>query len=137
MASIHQEISVDVSADQAWAALRQVGQTDALFAPVLSGCQLDGDNRIVKFANGMVLHERILDVDDRRRRVAYAAVDGPGMTYHHASMQIIEAGAGRSVFVWVTDFLPEDVRANLAQLIEQGTAALKRNLEAPQSSETR
>jgi Polyketide cyclase / dehydrase and lipid transport len=137
MASIHQEIPVDVSADQAWAALRQVGQADTLFAPVLNGCQLDGDNRIVKFANGMVLHERILDVDDRRRRVAYAAVDGPGMTYHHASMQIIEAGAGRSVFVWVTDFLPEDVRANLAQLIEQGTAALKRNLEAPQSSETR
>ena len=137
MASIHQEISVDVSADQAWAALRQVGQADALFAPVLNGCQLDGDNRIVKFANGMVLHERILDVDDRRRRVAYAAVDGPGMTYHHASMQIVEAGAGRSLFVWVTDFLPEDVRANLAQLIEQGTAALKRNLEAPRSSETR
>ena len=137
MASIHQEISVDVSADQAWAALRQVGQADALFAPVLSGCQLDGDNRIVKFANGMVLHERILDVDDRRRRVAYAAVDGPGMTYHHASMQIVEAGAGRSLFVWVTDFLPEDVRANLAQLIEQGTAALKRNLEASRSSETR
>ena len=84
-----------------------------------------------------MLHERILDVDDRRRRVAYAAVDGPGMTYHHASMQIVEVGAGRSLFVWVTDFLPEDVRANLAQLIEQGTAALKRNLEASRSSETR
>ena len=102
MASIHEQLAVEVGADEAWAALRLVGEPHKLFAPVLIDGQLDGDTRTVKFANGMVVQERILDVDDKRRRVAYSAVNGPGMTYHHASMQVIDAGPGRCVFVWIT-----------------------------------
>ena len=90
MASIHEQLAVEVGADEAWAALRLVGEPHKLFAPVLVDGQLDGDTRTVKFANGMVVQERILDVDDKRRRVAYSAVNGPGMTYHHASMQLLE-----------------------------------------------
>ena len=129
MASIHKEIAVEVEPDAAWAALRNVGDAHRLFAPVLTECRLEGDVRTVRFANGMVLHEQILDVDDARRRVAYAAVDGPGMTYHHASMRVLEAGPGSCRFVWVTDCLPAGIRDNIAPLIEQGTAAFKRNLE--------
>ena len=129
MASIHKEIAVEVEPEAAWAALRNVGDAHRLFAPVLTECRLEGDVRTVRFANGMVLHEQILDVDDARRRVAYAAVDGPGMTYHHASMQVVEAGRGTCRFVWTTDFLPAGIRDNIAPLIEQGAAAFKRNLE--------
>jgi hypothetical protein len=130
MASIHEQLAVEVGADEAWAALRLVGEPHKLFAPVLVDGQLDGDTRTVKFANGMVVQERILDVDDKKRRVAYSAVNGPGMTYHHASMQVLEAGPGRCVFVWITDFLPPDIAGNLTPLIEQGAKALKANLEA-------
>ena len=62
-------------------------------------------------------------------RVAYAVFDGPGMTYHHASMQVVEAGPGTCRFVWTTDFLPAGVRDNIAPLIDQGAAAFKSNLE--------
>ena len=62
-----------------------------LFAPVLADCRLDDGIRTVRFANGMVVREQILGVDDERRRMAYAALDAPGMTYHHASMQVIDA----------------------------------------------
>ena len=130
MASIHEQLAIEVGADEAWAALRLVGEPHKLFAPVLVDGQLDGDTRTVKFANGMVVQERILDVDDKRRRVAYSAVNGPGMTYHHASMQVIDAGPGRCLFVWITDFLPPEIAGNLAPLIEQGAKALKANLEA-------
>ena len=130
MASIHEQLAVEVGADEAWAALRLVGEPHKLFAPVLVDGQLDGDTRTVKFANGMVVQERILDVDDKRRRVAYSAVNGPGMTYHHASMQVIDAGPGRCLFVWITDFLPPEIAGNLAPLIEQGAKALKAKLEA-------
>jgi hypothetical protein len=129
MASIYRELAVDVGADTAWAALRLVGDAHKLFAPVLADAQLDGDTRTVRFANGMILHERILDLDDEKRRVAYTAVDGPGMTYHHASMQIVSAGPDRCLFVWITDFLPQGIRGNLVPLIEQGSNALKTNLE--------
>ena len=73
-----------------------------------------------RFANGMVVRERILDIDESSRRVAYTALDGPGMSYHHASMQIVEGGQGRCRFVWITDFLPAELKGTLAPLIELG-----------------
>ena len=130
MASITQRITVDVAADTAWSALRNVADAHKLFAPVLSDSQLSGDTRTVRFANGMVVREHIIDVDDAERRVAYTVLDGPGMTYHHASMRVENAGPGHCLFVWTTDFLPSDAETSLAPLIEQGASALKRNLEA-------
>ena len=130
MASIYQEIEVDVAPEKAWAALRQVGEAHRLFAPVLAGCELNGDTRTVRFTNGMVLRERILDVDEDRRRVAYTAIDAPGMTYHHASMQVVGTREGHSLFAWVSDFLPHEVGQQIAPLVEQGMKALKSNLEA-------
>ena len=130
MASIHHQISVQVDAARAWKALRSVGDAHKLFAPVLVEGRLEGDTRTVTFANGMTVHERILDVDDTRRRVAYAVLDGPGMSYHHASMHIVESGPGQSEFVWITDFLPDELRTTLTPLIEQGSGALKANLES-------
>ena len=129
MATIHHQVAVEVGADEAWAALRLVGEAHKLFAPVLVDGHLEREIRTVRFANGMVARERIIDVDDERRRVAYSVVDGPGMSYHHASMQVVDAGPGCCQFIWITDFLPTDIRGNLLPLIEQGARALKNNLE--------
>ena len=130
MASIHHEVEVNVAAEKAWAALRHVAEPHRLFDPVLSDAELEGDTRTVRFANGMVVQERILDVDDDHRRVAYSVLDGPGMAYHHASMQVVEAGPGRCRFIWITDFLPPEIRGTIAPLVEAGGKALKTNLEA-------
>src|SRR6185503_7470363 len=129
MASIHKELTIDVGIEKAWVALCEVANAHKLFAPVLADARLDGEVRTAKFANGMVVHERILDVDDDRRRVSYTATDVPGMAFHHASMQLVDAGPGRCRFVWITDFHPKEMGANLAPLIEAGTSALKANLE--------
>lgn len=129
MPSIHSQVLVDVGLDVAWDEVRKVGDAHTLFAPVLQDSRLHGDTRTVRFADGMIVRERILDLDDARRRVAYTATDVPGMTYHHASMQIADAGPGRCLFIWITDFMPAEIRPTLATLIEQGTKALKTNLE--------
>jgi hypothetical protein len=129
MASIHEELAVDVSSAEAWEALRQVQNAHKLFSPVTIDGQLVGDIRTVTFANGMVARERILNIDDDRRRVAYTVLDAPGMSYHHASMQVMDAGLGRCVFHWTTDFLPPEAGSSLTPLIQQGARALKRNLE--------
>jgi hypothetical protein len=139
MPSIHRDAVIDVGAEVAWAALRDVGNARACFAPVLTSSREADGVRTVVFANGTEVRERILDVCDDARRVAYAALDAPGLAYHHASMQIEIAGPGRCRFVWITDVLPADAVPAIAPLIEQGTAALKRNLEAlataPRASE--
>lgn len=129
MASIRKDIVIDVGVEPAWAALRCVDAPQALFAPVLSGAEMRGDVRTVHFADGGVVRERILDVDEGHRRIAYAVLDPQGMSYHHASMQLDIAGPGRCVFTWITDFLPAEAAIGLQPLIERGAAALKQNLE--------
>src|SRR5215204_99479 len=106
MASIRKEIVIDTGLEPAWDALRRVDEAHTLFAPVLTDAHLEGDLRTVRFANGMVVRERILHVDEEHRRVAYAVLDPRGMSYHHASMQVDVAGPGRCAFVWITDFVP-------------------------------
>ena len=127
MASIHSEKLVQVPAEQAWAALRDTANPHRLFAGVLTDARIDGDLRTVTFANGMVAKERIVDIDDQNRRMAYAV---QGMFDHHsASMQIYPEGATRCRFVWIADLLPNDKAAMVAELMEQGSDALVRNLE--------
>jgi len=129
MASIHREEIVKIPADRAWAALRDVGRPDILFADVLVDGRIDGDIRTVTFANGMVVRERIVDIDDSNRRVAYTVIDGI-FEHHAASMQIVPDGDGRCRFVWISDFLPNEHMEFVAPLVEAGAKALVRNLEA-------
>ena len=129
MASIHHEIDIEVSADEAWRALRQMGLAHRLFAGVLIDGRIDGDVRTVTFANGLVTRERIIDVDDERRRVAYSVIEGTPMSHHNASMEIVEAGPGSCRFIWVADFLPEDFGPTMLPLMEAGAEAMKKVLE--------
>jgi hypothetical protein len=129
MPSIHSQVLLDVGLDVAWGELRKMGEACRLFAPVLADSRVHGETRTVRFADGHIVHERILDVDDSRRRLSYTATDVPGMTFHHASMQIADAGPGRCLFIWITDYLPAEMGARIGPLVEQGTRALKANLE--------
>ena len=129
MASITEQVSVAVDAQRAWQALRDVGRAHVLFAPVLVAGSIAGEIRTVTFANGMVVRERILDVDEEHMRVAYAALEPQGMTHHHASMEVVEDGPGRCHFVWITDVHPAAVADSIRPLITEGAQALKKNLE--------
>jgi hypothetical protein len=128
MPCIRRDVMVEVGIEEAWDALRRVGDARELFTPVLADSRLDGDVRSVRFASGMEARERILDVDETHRRVAYAVIDSP-LAYHHASMHLETAGPGRCQFVWLTDFLPAEAAEMLTPLIDQGTAAFKQNVE--------
>ena len=70
----------------------------------------------------MVVHERIVDVDDDARRLAYTVVDGP-FTHHHATFAVTAEPDGTSVLTWVSDLLPDDVAPMVEDLMDQGAAA--------------
>lgn len=129
MASITKDIPLTADADTVWSALRDVGQVHRLFAGVLTDAQLDGDTRVVTFANGFVARERIIDIDDDARRVAYAVVDGP-FQHHHASMAVFADPGGGSRLVWTTDLLPDDLAPMVAGLVDQGASAVQRTMGA-------
>ena len=129
MASIRKEIALAVRAEAVWDALRDVGAVHRrLAAGFVTDTRLDGDARIVTFANGLVARELIVDVDDKARRVAYAVVGGR-LSHHHATMQVVADGDGRCRLVWVADLMPHDMAGAIGGMMEQGAAAMKRTLE--------
>jgi carbon monoxide dehydrogenase subunit G len=129
MASIHKEIRLAASAKDVWDAVRDIGNIHKRVCPgFLTDCRMDGpDARVVTFANGMVVKELIIDVDDETRRVAWAA-EGGRTTHYNASMQIFPEGEGCRA-VWIADLLPNDMAGPIAGMIDQGLAAMKRRLD--------
>jgi hypothetical protein len=124
MASITKQIQLTADVRAVWDALRDVGHVHERLCPgVLTATEVDGDARVVTFANGLVARERIIDIDDGARRVAYAVVDGP-FTHHHASMQVTAEPSGGSTLTWVTDLLPDDVAPMVTELVDAGAAAM-------------
>jgi carbon monoxide dehydrogenase subunit G len=128
MASIRREFAIEAPAEKVWDAVRDVGAAHRrLFPGVLTDVCLDGDARIVTFANGLVVREAIVDLDDETRRFAWTA-SGGRLTHHHASMQVFAEGERRSRLLWVTDLLPNELHADIAALVDAGTAALMKAL---------
>jgi carbon monoxide dehydrogenase subunit G len=130
MASIRKEILVDAPADRVWDALRDVGAVHTRLArQMVLDTRLEGDSRVVTFANGEVVRERIVAIDDRSRRLAYAAV-GWRTLHHNASFEVVPEGNGRSRLIWITDLLPDSLADLVGGFMEQGSVAIKQTLEA-------
>ena len=128
MSSIWWEEMIAVPAEIGWASLRRVDRAHELFSPVLVDGRISGDIRTVTFANGLVVRERIVDVDEARQRICYTVLDGV-FEHHSASMQIVPIDAKTCRFVWITDFLPAEKGDMVKPLVEQGSKALARNIE--------
>ena len=129
MASIYRDVAIDASAEHVWAAIRDVGAVHTRFArDMVLDTRLDGNDRIVTFANGEVVRERIVGIDDRRRRLAYAVVEWR-TTHHNASFQVVPDGEARCRLVWITDLLPDAMAALVEGFVDQGCAAITRTLE--------
>jgi Polyketide cyclase / dehydrase and lipid transport len=131
MASIRKELVIEAAAEQVWGALRDVGAVHTRLArDMVLDTRLEGESRVVTFANGEVVRERIVDIDHRARRLAYAVVDWR-TTHHNASFQVFPEGDARCRLVWITDLLPDTLASLIESLVEEGCAAIKRTLESP------
>src|SRR5438067_8656910 len=105
MASIHKEIIIDANPADVWDALRDFGALHTRLVPgFVTDTKLEGDARIVTFANGTVAREVLVDCDDKRRRLVYA-IKSERLTQHSASAQVFPEGEARTRFVWIADVL--------------------------------
>jgi len=127
MATIYRDISVQTSADHAWAALRDFAGAARVFAGVLSDARSERDVRWVTFADGTVIEERLIGSDDARMRLAYT-VGGGRFEHHHATLQVVPDTPGRCRVIWISDFKPDERGAVVEPLMDAGCAALQRNL---------
>jgi hypothetical protein len=129
MASIHKEISLVTTAAVVWDVVRDIGAVHTRFAPgFVVDTVMDGDDRIVTFANGFVAREVIVAVDEERRRLAYS-VRSDRIAHHNASFEVLADDSG-SRLVWIADVLPEASAATVGAMMEDGIQAAKRALDA-------
>jgi len=129
MATIIKDILIDVRPENAWDAVRDFGAVHKRLVPgFVTDCRLEGDTRVVTFANGMVAREPLVGIDEKARRLAYAAVGGR-TTHYNASVQIFAEGKDRTRFVWTIDLLPNELAGPIGAMAEQGAIAIKQTLE--------
>jgi carbon monoxide dehydrogenase subunit G len=129
MASILKQITVAAAPEAVWAAVCDFAAPHKRMAPgVLADCRMEGEERVVSFTNGLVLHERLLDIDEVERRLAYAARGGAA-TYHHASFRVASEGEGTRLS-WRVDLLPDEIAPRVSGLMDQVMAAVKTHLDA-------
>ena len=113
-----------------WRALGDVANAADTFPGILTDSRLQSaDQRVVTFSNGLVVVERILDIDDEHKRIAYSALSD-NFVHHSASMQLSDAGDGRTRFVWITDFLPHEAGSFLEPLIDEGMRCFERRWDS-------
>ena len=127
MATVQKKIELAVSAEELWAQVRDVGGLSRLLN-VVETSKVEGDQRSCVLADGAELSETVVSVDDGLRRVAYTITVSPfPLEFHAASMEVGDAGEGRSTFCWTTDLKPDGLAeafdglmgAEAAQLAER------------------
>jgi hypothetical protein len=129
MASIRLEMNLRADPWNVWDAVRDVGAIHTRLAPdFVTDVKMDGDARIVTFANGMTAKELIVDVDDAARRLVWAVVEGRP-THHNGSIQIFPDGGGCRL-VWIADLLPHELAKPVGAMMQQGMDAMKKKLES-------
>jgi Polyketide cyclase / dehydrase and lipid transport len=128
MASIHKDILIDAPAPHVWDAVRDFGALHTRLARgFVLDTKLDGEARIVTFANGTVARELLVDCNDDRRRLAYAIVS-ERLTQHSASIQIIADGDKSCRMIWITDVLPHEIAPYISAQMDQGALAVQATL---------
>jgi carbon monoxide dehydrogenase subunit G len=125
MASIHKDIPIDAHPDEVWAAVRDFGAVHKRLVPgFVLDAHLDGDARIVTFANGMVARELLVDCDDGRRRLVYAVVS-ERVKQHSASVQVLADGGARTRLIWIVDVLPDEIAPYIQAQMDQAALAMQ------------
>jgi hypothetical protein len=128
MASIHKDIPIDASPADVWAAVRDFGAVHQRLAPgFVLDARLDGDARIVTFANGTVARELLVDCDEARRRLVYAVIS-ERVKHYSASVQVLADGDARARLVWIVDVLPNEIAPYVDGQMDQAALAMEKTL---------
>jgi uncharacterized protein YndB with AHSA1/START domain len=134
MASIRTETTIDASPEDVWDALRAWDQPHTRLVPgFVTDARLDGTDRIVTFFNGVTVREVLVTLDETTRRLVWSVVNGP-YSHHNGAAQVLLDADGTTRFVWTADLLPDEAAARTKEMMEQGTATVRRTLESARSA---
>lgn len=129
--SVRAEVRVARHPDEVWAV---VGDPERLpeWFPGITGCTVEGDERVVTTGAGIPLPERLVTVDRLQRRFQYR-ITAPLVREHLSTIDVIDVGDGTSMVVYGVDADPAvlalviggaagDALEQLRALLEDGGA---------------
>lgn len=132
MSSVILDTPIAVPADAAWAVIGDWANGPSRMAPGwVTDVRIEGDHRIVTFANGAVFRERLIGIDQTARRLAYAiSGDAVRPDHHNAAMQVVPSGPDSCRLYWVQDVLPDALAARLEAGMTASAKIIKSTLES-------
>jgi Polyketide cyclase / dehydrase and lipid transport len=130
MATIRKEMQLNASQGSVWSALADFQNVHTRLAPgFVTDSKPEGDAvRVITFANGSVVKETLVTMDEKRHRLVYV-VSSEGIAHHNASAEIIADGPDRCCFIWTTDVLPDAIAPYIDAQMSEGARAIKVALE--------
>lgn len=130
MATIRKEITTTAKPDQVWAAIQDIGALHTRLVPgFVVDTKLEPGARIVTFANGITVRERIVTIDDQAKRLVWSVVS-ERFTHHNGSLQVFVNADGETNVVWIADLLPDEAAGMSSQMMDHGMSAMKTALDA-------
>jgi|SRR4051794_16390680 hypothetical protein len=130
MATITKNIETTAPVRAVWSAIRDIGALHTRLVPgFVVDTILDGNARIVTFANGMVIREPIVTIDEVHSRLVWST-EGPQFEHYNSSAQAIEQADGTTVVVWIADFTPDELADVVDEMMTAGAAAMKIALDS-------
>jgi hypothetical protein len=129
MATIRKVVHTSARPDAVWDAVRDLGALHTRLVPgFVTATQLAPGERVVTFANGMVIREPIVSVDETLQRVAWTAVS-EGLTHYNSSAEVLARPDGTTTVVWTSDVLPDTAAPLIDQLMTAGQEAMQAALD--------
>jgi len=130
MASIHHQTFIAADPDAVWSAARDVGRLHDRLVPgfVIATEMLPGEGapiRRVTFANGRVVDETIVSIDDAARRVVWTIKE---FEHHNGALTVAAAPGGTHV-AWIADLLPDALAEQVSPAMAHGSAMMKAHFE--------
>jgi len=130
MASIHNDIPLPASARDVWDAVHDFGALHQRLVPgFVTACMLDGDARIVTFANGSVAREVLVDCDEARQRLVYA-IANERLKHYSASVQVIAEDERNCRLIWIIDMLPNELAPYVQEQTKAAVIAMRKAFPA-------
>lgn len=134
MASIARTVVLDADPAEVWAAVADFGALHRRLVPgFVTDTRIEGDSRVVTFANGTVARELLVDTDHAARRLVYAVVS-ERVRQHSASVQVFAEGERCSRLVWIVDVLPNDIASYMSSQMDTAVVAMKQALDRKPAS---
>lgn len=117
-----------VPSEKAWEAIGEIGRLDVWF-PSIATCRVEGNgvgaHRYMTLNRGGDITDRIVDIDQARRRLTYQRIRSPfPVSSYKGTVEVFESFDSRAIIVWTIDFESEPKDSvSVAQALQAGIGA--------------